>query len=66
MSTKTFSRKKKSGIGKCKLAKHLIELEREAVPLREGARRKSPDKWTIGIVMVKKKSEVLRFCGAAR
>ena len=34
----------KSDIGKCKIAKHRIELEPEAIPHREGARRMSPDK----------------------
>ena len=34
----------KSDIGLCKLAKHRIELESEAIPHREGARRMSPDK----------------------
>ena len=36
--------KNKSDIGKCKIAKHRIELEPEAIPHREGARRMSPDK----------------------
>ena len=36
--------KNKSDIGKCKIAKHRIELESEAIPHREGARRMSPDK----------------------
>ena len=34
----------KSDIGRCKIAKHKIELEPEAIPHREGARRMSPDK----------------------
>ena len=36
--------KNKCDIGKCKIAKHSIELEPEAIPHREGARRMSPDK----------------------
>ena len=36
--------KKRSDIGRCKIAKHKIELEPEAIPHREGARRMSPDK----------------------
>ena len=36
--------KNKSDIGRCKIAKHRIELEPEAIPHREGARRMSPDK----------------------
>ena len=36
--------KNKSDIGKCKIAKHRLELEPEAIPHREGARRLSPDK----------------------
>ena len=36
--------KNKSDTGRCKIAKHRIELEPEAVPHREGARRMSPDK----------------------
>ena len=36
--------KNKSDIGRCKIAKHRIELEPEATPHREGARRMSPDK----------------------
>ena len=36
--------KNKSDLGKCKIAKHRIELEPEAIPHREGARRMSPDK----------------------
>ena len=36
--------KNKSDIGRCRIAKHRIELEREAIPHREGARRMSPDK----------------------
>ena len=36
--------KNKSDIGRCKIAKHKIELEPEAIPHREGARRMSPDK----------------------
>ena len=36
--------KKKSEIGRCKIAKHRMELEPDAVPHREGARRMSPDK----------------------
>ena len=31
----------RSDIGRCKIAKHRIQLEPEAVPHREGARRKS-------------------------
>ena len=36
--------KNMSDIGRCKIAKHRIELEPEAIPHREGARRMSPDK----------------------
>ena len=36
--------KNKSDIGRCKIAKHKIELELEAIPHREGARRITPDK----------------------
>ena len=36
--------KNKSDIGRCKISKHRIELESEAIPHREGARRMSPDK----------------------
>ena len=36
--------KNKSDIGRCKIAKHKIELEPEAVLHRKGARRMSPDK----------------------
>ena len=36
--------KNKSDIGRCKIAKHKIELEPEAIPHREGARRMFPDK----------------------
>ena len=36
--------KNKSDIGRFKIAKHRIELELEAIPHREGARRMSPDK----------------------
>ena len=36
--------KHKADIGKCTIAKHRIELESEAIPHREGARRMSPDK----------------------
>ena len=36
--------KNKSDIGRCKIAKHRIELEPEAIPHREGARRMSLDK----------------------
>ena len=36
--------KHKADIGRCKIAKHRIELEPEAIPHREGARRMSPDK----------------------
>ena len=36
--------KNKCDIGRCKFAKHKIELEPEAIPHREGARRMSPDK----------------------
>ena len=36
--------KNKSDIGRCKIAKHKIELQPEAIPHREGARRMSPDK----------------------
>ena len=36
--------KHKADIGKCTIAKHRIELEPEAIPHREGARRMSPDK----------------------
>ena len=39
-----FVMKHKADIGKCTIAKHRIELEPEAIPLREGARRMSPDK----------------------
>ena len=38
--------KNKADIGRCKIAKHRIELEPEAVPHREGAKRMSPDKAT--------------------
>ena len=34
----------KADIGKCKIAKHPVEVEPGAVPHREGARRMSPDK----------------------
>ena len=36
--------KHRADIGKCKIAKHKIELEPEVEPHREGARRMSPDK----------------------
>ena len=36
--------KYKADIGKCKIAKHPVEVEPGAVPQREGARRMSPDK----------------------
>ena len=36
--------KHKADIGRCTIAKHRIELEPEAIPHREGARRMSPDK----------------------
>ena len=36
--------KYKADIGKCKTAKHTVEVEPGAVPHREGARRMSPDK----------------------
>ena len=36
--------KHKADIGKCAIAKHRIELEPQAIPHREGARRMSPDK----------------------
>ena len=36
--------KTKANIGRCRLAKHRIEFEPEAVPHREGARRMTPDK----------------------
>ena len=36
--------KHKADIGKCTIAKHRIELEPEAIPHREGARRMSHDK----------------------
>ena len=36
--------KHKADIGKCTIAKHRIELEPEAIPHREGARRMSPNK----------------------
>ena len=36
--------KNKSDIGNCKIAKHRIELEPEAIPQREGAKRMSPYK----------------------
>ena len=36
--------KHKADIGKCKIAKHKIEIEPNAEPHREGARRMSPDK----------------------
>ena len=36
--------KYKADIGKCKIAKHPVELEPGAVPHREGARRMSPEK----------------------
>ena len=35
--------KHKADIGRCTIAKHRIELEREAIPHREGARRMSSD-----------------------
>ena len=34
----------KADIGKCKIAKHPVEVEPGAVPHREGARRMSPEK----------------------
>ena len=36
--------KYKADIGKCKIAKHPVEVEPGAIPHREGARRMSPDK----------------------
>ena len=36
--------KYKADIGKCQIAKHLVEVEPGAIPHREGARRMSPDK----------------------
>ena len=39
-------KKDKADIGRCKIAKHCIELEPEAIPHREGARRMSPDEAT--------------------
>ena len=36
--------KHKADIGRCKIAKHRIELEPEGIPHREGARHMSPDK----------------------
>ena len=39
-----LSMKYKADIGKCRIAKHPIELEPEAVPHREGERRKTPEK----------------------
>ena len=39
-----LSVKYKADIGKCKIAKHPVELEPVAVPHREGARRMSPEK----------------------
>ena len=36
--------KHKADIGKCTIVKHRVELEPEAIPQREGARRMSPDK----------------------
>ena len=39
-----FFMKYKADIGKCKIAKHPVELEPGAVPHREDARRMSPDK----------------------
>ena len=36
--------KYKANIRKCKIAKHTVEVEPDAVPHREGARRMSPDK----------------------
>ena len=36
--------KNKTDIGRCKIAKHKIEIEPNAEPRREGARRMSPDK----------------------
>ena len=36
--------KRKADIGRCTIAKHTIEVEPEAVPHREGARRMSPEK----------------------
>ena len=36
--------KHKADIGRCKIAKHRIELEPDALPHREGHRRMSPDK----------------------
>ena len=36
--------KYKADNGKCKIAKHTVEVEPRAVPHREGARRMSPDK----------------------
>ena len=34
----------KADIGRCQIAKHRIELEPEAIPHKEGAKRMSPDK----------------------
>ena len=36
--------KHKADIGRCKIAKHRIEVEPDAIPHREGARRMSPEK----------------------
>ena len=36
--------KNKTDIGRCKIAKHRIELKPEAIPHWEGAKRMSPDK----------------------
>ena len=36
--------KHKADIGRCKIAKHAVEVEPGAIPHREGARRMSPEK----------------------
>ena len=36
--------KHKADIGRCTIAKHMVEVEPGAVPHREGARRMSPEK----------------------
>ena len=72
-----FSRHK-ADIGCCNFVEHEIELEENAVPHREGARRMTPhkleacrkeietlleyDMWACGVVMAKKKGDQLRFC----
>ena len=49
--------KNKAVIGKCKIAKHPEDIERSAVPHREGARRMSPDK----VERANKEVDLVRF-----